>query len=46
MTRYPAYQVNLAGHTIEEVFGRPAAFLKLVAMSAPSITDARVHVGR
>jgi hypothetical protein len=29
MTRYRAYQAQLAGHTIGETFGRAAAFLKL-----------------
>lgn len=31
MTRYRAYQAQLAGHTIGETFGRAAAFLKLAA---------------
>jgi len=31
MTRYRAYQAQLAGHTIGETFGRVAAFLKLAA---------------
>ena len=31
MTRYRAYQVQLAGHTIGETFGQAAAFLKLAA---------------
>ena len=39
MTRYRAYQAHLAGHTLGEVFGRAAAFLKLAAANAPSITD-------
>jgi hypothetical protein len=31
MTRYGAYQAQLAGHTIGETFGEAAAFLKLAA---------------
>ena len=31
MTRYRAYQAQLAGHPIGETFGRAAAFLKLAA---------------
>ena len=31
MTRYRAYQAQLAGHTIGETFGRAAAFLKQAA---------------
>ena len=38
MTRYRAYQVHLAGHTTGESFGRAAAFLKLAAAGAASIT--------
>jgi hypothetical protein len=36
MTRYRAYQVHLAGHTIGESFGRAAKFLKLAAAGAAS----------
>jgi hypothetical protein len=43
MTRYRAYQAQLAGHTIGETFGRAAGFLKLAAANAPSITDASTH---
>ena len=46
MTRYQAYRARLAAHTIGEVFGPAAAFLKLAAAYAPSITDASVHAGR
>jgi hypothetical protein len=46
MTRYQAYQARLAAHTIGEVFGPAAAFLKLAAACAPSIADATVHAGR
>jgi hypothetical protein len=31
MTRYRAYQAELAGHTVGETFGRAAAFLQLAA---------------
>lgn len=43
MTRYRAYQTQLAGHTIGEIFGRAAEFLKLAAANAPSITDTSAH---
>ncbi|MGH3258384.1 MAG: hypothetical protein ACRDOU_23825 [Streptosporangiaceae bacterium] len=39
MTRYRAYQAQLAGHTIEVTFGRAAEFLKLAAANATSSTD-------
>jgi len=34
MARYQAYQAQLAGHTMEEVFGRAAAFLRQVSERA------------
>ena len=43
MTRYRAYQAQLAGHTIGEIFGRAVAFLELTAANAPSITDSSTH---
>jgi len=43
MARYRAYQDQLAGHTIGEIFGRAVAFLELAAMNAPSITDSSTH---
>jgi hypothetical protein len=43
MTRYRAYQAQLAGHIIGEVFGRTAGFLKLAAADATSIADAGAH---
>ena len=43
MTRYRAYQDQLAGHTIGEIFGRAVAFLELTAANAPSITDISAH---
>jgi hypothetical protein len=46
MTRYQAYQAQLAGHTVGEVFGPAAAFLKMAAAKAPSITGASVPAGR
>jgi hypothetical protein len=46
MTRYQAYQAELAGHTVGEVFGPAAAFLKMAAANAPSITGASVPAGR
>jgi hypothetical protein len=46
MTRYQAYQARLAAHTIGEVFGPGAAFLKLAAAYAPPITGASMHAGR
>jgi len=39
MTRYRAYQAQLAGHTTGEIFGRAVAFLTLAAASATAITD-------
>jgi len=34
MTRYQAYQSQLAGHTVGEIFNRAAAFLRLAAKAA------------
>jgi hypothetical protein len=39
MSRYRAYQAELAGHTVDETFGRAAAFLKRAAADAPALTD-------
>jgi hypothetical protein len=39
MTRYQAYQAELVGHTIGEVFGRATAFLKLTAASTTPDPD-------
>ncbi len=44
MTRYRAYQAQLADHTIGETFGRAAAYLKLTAAN-PS-TDLSAHTAR
>jgi hypothetical protein len=40
MSRYQAYQAQLAGHTIGETFGRATAFLKRAVPDAPALTDA------
>ena len=39
MTRYRAYEAQLEGHTVGEIFGRAAAFLELVAAKATLVTD-------
>jgi hypothetical protein len=39
MTRYQAYQAQLAGHTIGETFTRAATFLKHAAADTPTLTD-------
>ena len=44
MTRYRAYQAQLAGHTIGDVIGRAAAFLHLAAAGATPSADARPRV--
>ncbi len=36
MARYRAYEAQLAGHTIGEIFARAVAFLKLTAANATS----------
>jgi len=46
MTRYQAYQARLAAHTIGEVFGPAAAFLRLAAAYAYPITGASAPAGR
>ena len=43
MTRYRAYQAQIAGHPIGEIFGRAMEFLKLAAANAPSITVVSAH---
>jgi len=43
MTRYQAYQAQLAGHTIGETFGGAAAFLKLAAAGPAPLTDRSAH---
>ena len=39
LSRYQAYQAQLAGHTIGETFGRATAFLKRAVADAPALTD-------
>ena len=39
MTRYRAYQAQLAGHTIGETFTRAAEFLQQAVAGAPALTD-------
>jgi hypothetical protein len=43
MTRYRAYQAQLAGHTIGEIFVRAAEFLNLAAANTPAITDTSIQ---
>jgi len=38
MTRFRAYQAQLAGHTVGDTFGRAAAFLQLAADGSPAAT--------
>jgi hypothetical protein len=45
MTRYQAYQAQIAGHTVSEVFGRAAAFLKRAAASSASTAEAVALAG-
>jgi hypothetical protein len=40
MARYQAYEAHLAGHTMEEVFGRAAAFLRQVSAHAALLAAA------
>jgi hypothetical protein len=46
MSRYQAYQAQLAGHTIGETFARAAAFLELATADTPSLTDPSAHATR
>jgi hypothetical protein len=46
MTRYRAYQAQLAGHSVGETFELAAAFLKLAAVEATPVTDVRAHAAR
>jgi hypothetical protein len=46
MSRYQAYQAQLAGHAVGETFARAAAFLELAAADAPSLTDPSAHATR
>jgi len=46
MSRYQAYQAQLVGHNLGEIFGRAAAFLKLAAASSPSVLDISADAAR
>jgi hypothetical protein len=46
MSRYRAYQAELAGHTIGETFSGATAFLKRAAADAPALTDPSAHATR
>jgi hypothetical protein len=46
MTRYRAYQAQLAGHTIEETFELAAAFLLLAAEAGQPATEVSLHAAR
>jgi hypothetical protein len=43
-TRYRAYETRMAGHTVGEVFGRAAEFLKLAAAKETMVTDISVPI--
>jgi hypothetical protein len=46
MSRYRAYEAQLADHTIGEIFERAATFLKLTAAKATLVTDISAHAAR
>ena len=46
MSRYRAYEAQLADHTIGEIFERAATFLKLTAAKATLVTDVSAHAAR
>jgi hypothetical protein len=46
MTRYEAYQTQLAGRTIGEIFGRAAAFLTLTTAKATLVSDDSAYAAR
>jgi hypothetical protein len=46
MTRYQAYQAQLAGHTIGETFTRATAFLKLAVADTPALAGADAPASR
>jgi len=46
MTRYRAYQAQLAGRTIGEIFSWAAELLKLAAANTPASTDSSVQARR
>jgi hypothetical protein len=39
MTRYRAYEAQLAGHRVGDTFTRAAGFLRLAVARAVSVTD-------
>jgi hypothetical protein len=43
MSRYQAYQAQLACRAVGEIFARAAAFPELAAADAPSLTDPSAH---
>src|SRR5258708_16694515 len=46
MTRYRAYQAQLAGHTVGELFARAADFLMPAAANTPATTATSLHAPR
>jgi hypothetical protein len=46
MTRYQAYQAQLAGHAVGEIFCRAVSFLRLASADAVSATDPRLQATR
>ena len=46
MTRYRAYEAQLAGHSVGETFELAAAFLKLAAAEATPVADAGAYAAR
>jgi hypothetical protein len=42
MTRYRAYEAQLAGHRVGDTFTRAAGFLRMAVARATSVTDAAV----
>ena len=46
MSRYTAYQAQLAGRTVGETFARAATFLELATADLPSLTDPSAHATR
>jgi hypothetical protein len=43
LTRYRAYQAQLAGHALTEIFGRATAFLDPTAVKASTVPDISAH---
>jgi hypothetical protein len=46
MSRYRAYQAQLAGHAIGEIFGRAAEFLELAAADEPALPGVSIRAAR